>query len=415
MTASILLLVLGVAALVCTANALRPARGALLFFPSWFLAWLTIELAPLLLVLDAAIAAVLIALGALDHTVGWIGLACLLVSAAVAVPMILRARRTVVDLGSVTEELDPTESEYPYPRAHIAFPPLVLRRRGVRYARGVEYAREANRRLKLDVYMPASPADSRRPALVEVHGGGWIMGSRREQAIPLLTHMAANGWVCFNVDYRLSPRATWPDHIVDVKRAIAWVREHAEDYGVDPTFIAITGGSAGGHLSALAALTANDPAFQPGFEEADTSVAACAPFYGVYDMVDEDGLHLPVVHRVLERLVFKTRKQADPEPFRAASPLHRVHPDAPPMFVVHGERDSMIQVEEARRFVAALRGTSREPVLYAEMKGAQHAFDIVPSWRTVPVIEAIERFFVTVHRRRSQPAERVERDMEEAL
>jgi acetyl esterase/lipase len=413
MTASVLLLVFGLAALVCTANAVRPARSSLLFFPSWFLAWLTIELAPVLLGLDVVIAAVLIALGALDHTSGWIGLGALIASAAVAVPLILRARRTVVDLGSVTRELDASDSASPYPRIQIAFPLLALRRRGVRCVRGVEFARDGDRRVRLDVYMPAAPADRPRPALVQVHGGGWIMGSRREQAIPLLTHMAANGWVCFNADYRLSPRATWPDQIVDVKRAIAWVREHAEEYGVDPGFVAITGGSAGGHLSALAALTANDPAFQPGFEDVDTSVAAAAPFYGVYDMVD--GHFVPLVHRVLDRFVFKTRKRDDPEPFRAASPLHRIHPDAPPMFVVHGEHDSMIYVEEARRFVAALREVSREPVLYAEMKGGQHAFDIVPSWRTIPVVEAIERFLVTVHNRRSETGAQLRRDMETAL
>jgi acetyl esterase/lipase len=247
------------------------------------------------------------------------------------------------------------------------------------------------------VYMPREPADAPRPALVEVHGGAWVIGSRREQGIPLLTHLAANGWVGFNVDYRLSPRATWPDHIVDVKRAIAWVREHADDYGVDPEFVAMTGGSAGGHLSALAGLTANDPAFQPGFEDRDTSVAACVPFYGVYDFVDEDGLHLPLVHRVLERLVFKGR---DPELYRAASPIHRIHPDAPPFFVIHGERDSLIDVEEARRFAARLREVSNEDVIYAEMRGGQHAFDLVPSWRTVPVVEAVERFLATVHARR---------------
>ena len=119
--------------------------------------------------------------------------------------------------------------------------------------------------------------------MIQVHGGGWILGSRSEQGIPLLNHMAANGWVGFNVDYRLSPRATLPDHVIDVKRAIAWVRENADELGVDPERIAITGGSAGGHLTALAALTANDRSLQPGFEDADTSVMAAVPFYGIYD------------------------------------------------------------------------------------------------------------------------------------
>jgi acetyl esterase/lipase len=394
--ASVLLLALGVVALACTVNAVRPARNAVLTFPSWLAAWVTVELAPLLLGLDAVAAAVLIAQGALERPAGWIGLAALLVSMAAAVPLILRARRTELDLGPVVRELDPAPSASPYPRRHIAMPFLALRRRGVRCVRGVEYSRPGRRPLRLDVYRPASPAERPRPAIVEVHGGAWTIGSRREQGIPLLGHLAANGWVGFNVDYRLSPRATFPDHVVDVKRAIAWVREHAAEYDVDPSFVAITGGSAGGHLCALAALTADDRTLQPGFEDADTSVAACVPFYGVYDFLDDDGLHLPLVHRIVERMVFKARRSEDPDRFRAASPVHRVHAGAPPMFVVHGEHDSLIPVEEARRFVAALRAVSREPVLYAEMKGGQHAFDIVPSWRTVPVIEAIERFLRTV-------------------
>jgi acetyl esterase/lipase len=250
--------------------------------------------------------------------------------------------------------------------------------------------------VKLDIYEPASPAEGPRPAIVEVHGGGWIAGSRHEQGIPLCTHLAANGWVAFNVDYRLSPRGTFPDQIVDIKRAIAWVREHAGEHGVDPSFVAITGGSAGGHLSALAALTANDPELQPGFEEADTSVAACIPFYGVYDFLDSDSIHLPIVQRVLERAVFKARRAQDPERFRAASPLYRVHPDAPPFFVIHGEADSLVPIEDARRFVARLRQVSGAPVLFAEMRGAQHAFDLFPSWRTIPVLDAIERFLATV-------------------
>src|SRR4029079_16533364 len=135
----------------------------------------------------------------------------------------------------------------------------------------VEYARADDRPLLLDVYLPDEPEPATlRPAILQVHGGGWITGSRTEQGIPLLNHLARHGWVGFNIDYRLSPRATFPDHVVDVKRAIAWVREHAAEYGAAPDFICLPGGSPGGPLCALAALTAGDPDFQPGFEEADT-------------------------------------------------------------------------------------------------------------------------------------------------
>ena len=280
--------------------------------------------------------------------------------------------------------------------------------------RGIRYA-DPPRRVKLDIYAPREPGEAPRPAIVQVHGGGWITGSRHEQGIPLCTHLAANGWVAFNTDYRLSPRGTFPDQVVDIKRAIAWIREHADEHGVDPSFVAITGGSAGGHLAALTALTAGDASLQPGFEEADTSVAASIPFYGVYDFVDPDGLQIPILHRVLERAVFKARRTDDPERFRAASPLYRVHPGAPPFFVIHGESDSLVPVEDARRFVARLREVSEAPVLYAELRGAQHAFDVIPSWRTIPVLDAIERFLSGLYRHRGDSPRDAEPELRVAL
>ena len=83
------------------------------------------------------------------------------------------------------------------------------------------------------------------------------MGSKRGQAHPLMSHLAGQGWVCVAINYRLSPKSDWPAAVVDVKRAIAWIKSNIAGYGGDPRFIAITGGSAGGHLSALAALTPN--------------------------------------------------------------------------------------------------------------------------------------------------------------
>ena len=127
----------------------------------------------------------------------------------------------------------------------------------------------------------------------------WVIGSKNEQGIPLLNHLAHNGWVGFNVNYQLSPRVKAPDHLIDCKRALAWIREHADEYGVDPDFIVVTGGSAGGHLCALMALTANDPEYQPGFDDADTSlVQAAVPFYGVYDMLDRDSHQLDTLREV---------------------------------------------------------------------------------------------------------------------
>jgi hypothetical protein len=113
----------------------------------------------------------------------------------------------------------------------------------------------------LDIWRrPDLDPAGRAPVLLQVPGGAWASGNKRGQAHPLMSHLAELGWVCVAINYRLSPKATWPDHIIDVKRAIAWIKTHIAEYGGNPDFVAITGGSAGGHLSSLAALTANDPA-----------------------------------------------------------------------------------------------------------------------------------------------------------
>ena len=213
----------------------------------------------------------------------------------------------------------------------------------------------------------------------------------------MLNHLAQIGWVGFNIDYRLSPEATFPDQIVDVKRAIAWVRENASELGIDPELICITGGSAGGHLTALAGLSENDPAFQPGFEEADTSLSAVVPFYGVYDLTNSNGFYYEGMRRwVLEQVVFKRRYEDDPDSFRDASPTFRVHADAPPFLVIHGERDTLVPVEDARFFVERLRSVSRHPVRYVELPAAEHAFDLWPSERTARIAEGIGRFLTAV-------------------
>jgi acetyl esterase/lipase len=275
--------------------------------------------------------------------------------------------------------------------------PLPFRPSGVRRLRNVEYARAAGRRLRLDVYMPRLEGSS-RPAVLQIHGGAWVMGDKRQQGVPLLTHLASTGWVGFNANYRLSPGATFPDHLIDLKRAIAWIREHADEYGVDPNFIAVTGGSAGGHLAALMALTANEPRYQPRFENADTSVQAAVPFYGIYDFTNRLGTHPRVfLKRLLEPHVMKAYISEAPERFTEASPLDRIHPDAPPFLIIHGDRDTLAPLADARLFAERLRAVSKAPVVYAELRGAQHAFDIFISPRSAPVIEAVERFLVATY------------------
>ncbi|QLL09841.1 alpha/beta hydrolase [Mycobacterium vicinigordonae] len=240
------------------------------------------------------------------------------------------------------------------------------------------------------------PRDARAPVLLQIHGSAWVKGSKRGQGYPLLAHMAEKGWVCVAINYSLAPAARWPAHIIDVKRAIAWVKREIAYYGGDPDFIAVTGGSAGGHLTALAALSGNDPVFQPGFETADTSVQAGIPLYGVYDLLDRAGDSPAEQEEFLRRIVIGASLQDAYDVWDKGSPLSWVNEDAPPLFVIHGGIDTFTNPEQARAFVAALRRVSRNPVAYAELSGAQHAFDWLPSIRTRATVVAIDHFLTHV-------------------
>ncbi|MBZ4537218.1 alpha/beta hydrolase [Mycobacterium avium] len=255
----------------------------------------------------------------------------------------------------------------------------------------------------LDIWRrPDLDLTGRAPVLFQIPGGAWTTGNKRGQAHPLMSHLAELGWICVAINYRHSPRNTWPDHIVDVKRALAWVKQHIAGYGGDPDFIAITGGSAGGHLSSLAALTPNDPKYQPGFEDADTRVQAAVPFYGIYDFTRfDDSLH-PMMPGLLIKSIIKQRPSTHLETFAAASPITHVNPDAPPFFVLHGRNDSLAYVEQARAFVERLRQVSTQPVVYAELPFTQHAFDIFGSVRAAHTAVAVEQFLAEVYSARDR-------------
>jgi acetyl esterase/lipase len=252
----------------------------------------------------------------------------------------------------------------------------------------------------LDIWRRHDMAPGRRaPVLIQVPGGAWAVNGKRGQAYTLMTRMAELGWICVSIDYSKSPRSTFPAHLIDVKRAIAWVRENIADYGGDPDFIAITGGSAGGHLASLAALTPNDPTFQPGFEDADTTVQAAVPYYGVYDFTNAETMH-ELMLPFLEQFVMRARYNETPERFEAASPITYVHNQAPPFFVLHGEKDELVPCSQARTFCAAMRDAGAPTVAYAELANAHHAFDILSTVRSRLAANAVADFLGIVYGQR---------------
>jgi len=400
-TAYLIVAALGLLAVV---NAIRPVRATLVLLPFFFWAWLTAELAPQLIAVTVAEVAGFVLAGAVH---GVAGVVALLLSTLTLVGLFRLVRSSegaaaIADraLAELPDGPEPDSQTEVTSRLRRFFVPMSFSHPDVERTVDVAYS-DVSGRHKLDVYRHKDHPTG-CPALLQVHGGGWVIGDKREQGRPLMLHLASRGWVCFAPNYRLSPRATWPDHLVDVKRALAWVREHGQEYGADPGFVVLTGGSAGGHLVALAALTANDPRYQPGFEEVDTSVAGCVPYYGVYDLVGETGTKAARVRRrhLLDRLVMKTTED---QVYRDASPLAQVRADAPPFLVIHGRNDTLVPVEEARLFVERLRAVSTSPVLYVELPGTQHAFDVFPSIRSAHVVRAVGRFVELLRVRAGHP------------
>jgi acetyl esterase/lipase len=382
---------------VFTANAFVPVRRVpALFMPSFFGSWLTAELAIHHVFWQSIASLVFVELGALAAWPGWAGLIITFGSWLGLLVLFADGNRARKTFDTALEGVEAARETTRVPRRNVVLP-FSKRRHGIKVTRDIVYRRVAGTVLKLDVVAPATDGTD-RPAIIQIHGGSWVMGDKREQGWPLLSHLAANGWVCFNLNYRLSPGATFPDHLVDLKAGLAWIREHADQWGIDPNFIAVTGGSAGGHLAALMGLTANDPEYQPGFEHADTSLQAAVPIYGVYDFTSRLGTNrLPFWYRRLERQIMKAFRDDEPEKFRRASPIERIHPEAPPFFVIHGDRDTLAPVEEARYFANELRETSNAPVVYAELGGAQHAFDLFCSPRTSHMLVAVLQFLDATH------------------
>lgn len=379
------------------ANAIRPVRSPYVSVPAMFGGWLVSELAPHVVAGTAVDTALEITVRGRNPRHALLGLA----NTAALGYLIQRGGRSGLEFNATLKdalgESYRTELEASYDDLDWKTPvqqlvwPFRQSTKGIEVHKNISFAPEFGRRGQLDVYKPTGDV-SGAPVLLQVHGGGWTIGNKDQQGLPLMKHMAAHGWVCVAINYRLSPRDRFPAHLVDVKRGIAWIKDHIEEYGGDPGFVAITGGSAGGHLSALAALTANDPEYQPGFEDADTSVQAAVPFYGVYDMSGETDVKSVELlrDRFLAPWVFKT--SPDDDALRRASPIARVHADAPPFYVIHGSNDVLADVRVARAFVERLREVSEAPVAYSELSLTQHAFDVFPSLRSQHSVRAVDRF-----------------------
>ena len=272
------------------------------------------------------------------------------------------------------------------------FRPISSRAGTKRIAR-IAYAPDGER-TTLDIVAPVERPAMPMPVLIHIHGGAWVLGKRNQQAKPLLHHLARNGWLCLDINYRLAPKHRFPAMLTDVLRAIVWAKANVAKYGGDPARIALTGGSAGGHLTALGVLAHDRAEAKPGFENADCSVQAAVPNYGRFDFTDRLDLwgrnHVSLRKWETDKIM---TPGADDAAWDLASPIALVRADAPPMLVISGHHDTLIPQAEGAAFADAQReagGTAD----YIPLSGGQHAFDTMESALTWAHVRAVHTWLM---------------------
>ncbi len=233
--------------------------------------------------------------------------------------------------------------------------------------------------LTLDVYY--NNHEGLLPIVVNIHGGGWRIGDKRQINQVFRSKFIANrGYVVANVNYRLLPDFPIQTQVEDVMGAVIRIKEHAARFGADPSRVGVTGGSAGGHLTAMVAWASNDPVFSPtahAESKYDSDVLAAVPFYGGFDigkMLKSGDYKIKYFTGIKSFRKIKKGPERD-ELIRRLSPKSYISSDIPPTLFVCGDSDDFGLYPDSVNFEKRLRKLGVETGLYAA-KGGKHGFDI---------------------------------------
>lgn len=251
----------------------------------------------------------------------------------------------------------------------------------VRYEADVAFL-PTNRSELADLYFPATiPKNERLPVVVVIHGGGFNDGDKaRPREISFATNLVANGYVVMSINYKLRRRqgeVTWPQPVLDAKTAVRWLRKNADALGIDPERIGAMGGSAGGNLSAMLALTGPGDGFDASEPcgEFSSRVSCGVDFYGAVKLLDYHDM----------KMFARTRAEA-PELYEKASPVNYASAGDAPMLIVHGTKDETVPLSQSEALAAALKKAGVEHELVV-VPGAPHTFDLTPPQKDLrPVV-----------------------------
>ena len=245
--------------------------------------------------------------------------------------------------------------------------------------RDVAYA-GVDERHRLDLYLTDAPGPN--PLLIWVHGGGWRAGSK-DRVNPLFLAFRERGYSIASIEYRLSS-AAWPATVSDVKAAVRFLRAQSTRYNLDSNRFVAMGSSAGGHLVAMLATSANDPLFMDtrlGNSTVSDEVQAVVNFYGPSDLdqMDPDAAMAGCPAGGLchdcedspETMLLDCRPSECTEVADQASPVNHVSGDEPPVLSYHGDDDCTVPPLQSRRLHEALTAADSESIL-VEVPGAGH-------------------------------------------
>jgi acetyl esterase/lipase len=242
----------------------------------------------------------------------------------------------------------------------------------VRYEADVTFL-PGKREEKADLYFPTeTPPGKRLPAVLVIHGGGFNDGDKaRPREINFATNLVAHGYVVMSINYKLRKRqgeVTWPQPVLDAKAAVRWLRKNADRLGIDPARLGAMGGSAGGNLSAMLALTGPKDGFddQQPYGEFSSRVSCGVDFYGEVKLLEYHDM----------KMFAKTRAEA-PELYEKASPVNYASPGDSPMLVVHGTKDETVPLSQSEALVAALQKAGVE-YQFIIVTNAPHTFHLMP-------------------------------------
>ena len=241
----------------------------------------------------------------------------------------------------------------------------------------------SDRTEKADLYRPAEiPKDKRVPAVLIIHGGGWSGGDKgaaREQNIG--TNLVLNGYVALSINYVLAKNpgtnVVWPQNLYDCKTAVRWLRKNADRLQINPDRIGVIGGSAGGHLATMVALTDSKDGLDPKgpYDEFSSRVQCGVNLYGPVELMEWKDIS-----------AFRKSRASDPELYRKATPSTYADPNDPPVFTLHGTADTTVDVSQAHLFDAAMKKANAKHELLI-VEGAPHTFHLQPKQKDLrPVV-----------------------------